>query len=241
MVILGVGCAAGARLAQNAGLELGPTGGVQVNSYMQTSDEDIFACGDCAEKTCFFDGKPSRLKLASEATREARIAGANLYELRRKNDGVIGVFSTVVGETAFALAGLSEREAEEKGYAVIVGNAEAPNRHPGGMPGTAKLQVKLIFEKASGRLLGGQAVGAASAGELINVVSACIHERMTAEDIAVFPMGTHPALTASPIAYQLTNAAEAAIVAAREQTATPPQADSLEEPSGSARPKKLVS
>ena len=46
---------------------------------------------------------------------------------------------------------------------------------------------------------------------MVNAVSACIHEKMTAEDIAVFPMGTHPALTASPIAYQLTNAAEAAI------------------------------
>jgi NADH oxidase (H2O2-forming) len=59
--------------------------------------------------------------------------------------------------------------------------------------------------------IGGQVTGAKSGGELINAISACIHQRMTADDIATFQTGTHPALTASPIAYQLVNAAETAI------------------------------
>lgn len=213
MVILGIGCLANTKLAEKAGLELGPTGGIQVNRYMHTSDESIFACGDCAEKLSFFDGKPSNLKLASTATREARIVGANLYGTRRMNCGVIGVFSTVLGETAFALAGLSEREAREKGYDVVVGEAESPNRHPGGMPEATDLKVRLVFERGTGIILGGQVMGAKCGGELINAVSVCIHERMTVDNIATFPMGTHPALTASPIAYQLTNAAEMAIKA----------------------------
>jgi hypothetical protein len=62
-------------------------------------------------------------------------------------------------------------------------------------------------------ILGGQVSGARSGGELINAISACIHQRMTADDIATFQTGTHPALTASPIAYQLVNAAEMAIAA----------------------------
>lgn len=56
-------------------------------------------------------------------------------------------------------------------------------------------------------------MGAKCSGELINAISACIHEKMTIDNIATFPMGTHPALTASPVAYQLTNAAEMAIKA----------------------------
>ena len=215
MVILSIGSAANTKLAEKAGLELGPTKGIQVNRYMQTSDKDIFACGDCAEKVSFFDGKPSNIKLASTATREARIAGANLFGVRRINEGVIGVFSTVLGDTAFALAGLSEKEARQKGYNVVVGEWEAPNRHPSSMPEVANLKVKLVFERSTGIILGGQVMGAKCCGELINAISACIHEKMTIDDIAVFPMGTHPALTASPIAYQLSNAAEMAFKAMR--------------------------
>jgi len=215
MVILGIGCVANIELAEKIGLDIGPTGGIEVNRYMQTSDGNIFACGDCAEKTSYFDGKPSPLKLASTATREARIAGANLYGMRRINEGVIGVWSTVLADTAFALAGLSVREAMEKGYNVVVGQAEAPNRHPGGMPEAANLMLKLVFERGTGIILGGQIVGAKCGGEIINTISACIHEKMTAEELALFAMGTHPALTASPMVYQLTNAAEVAIKAMR--------------------------
>jgi len=215
MVILGIGCSANTELAEKAGLTLGPTTGIQVNRYMQTSDENIFACGDCAEKVSFFDGRQSNYKLASIATKEARIAGANVFDMRRVNEGAIGVFSTVLGETAFAHAGLSKREAVEKGYDVVVGEAEAPNRHPGDMPEMTNLKAKLLFERASGVILGGQVMGAKCGGEVINTISACIRGKMTAEDIALFPMGTHPALTASPIAYQLTNAAEMAIRATR--------------------------
>jgi pyruvate/2-oxoglutarate dehydrogenase complex dihydrolipoamide dehydrogenase (E3) component/ActR/RegA family two-component response regulator len=215
MVIVGAGCRANTALAEQMGLELGPLGGVQVNRYMVTSDPDIFACGDCAAKVSFFDGKPSGLKLASTAAKEARIVGANLFGKRRANEGELGVWSTVVDETAFAGAGLSVSAAREKGYDVVVGQAESVNRHPGGMPGAAPLKVKLVFERATGVLIGGQVSGAKCGGELINIISACVHERMTADDLATFPMGTHPALTASPIAYQLTNAAEMAISAAR--------------------------
>jgi pyruvate/2-oxoglutarate dehydrogenase complex dihydrolipoamide dehydrogenase (E3) component len=210
-VIMGIGAVANTQLAKEAGLDIGVTGGIQVNRYMQTSDPNVFACGDCAEKVSFFDGKPSKLKLASIATMEARIAGANLFAPRRTNMRVIGVYSTMRGDIAFAAAGLTEKTAREMGYSIIAGEAEAVNRHPGCMPGGAPLKVKLVFEAGTRTLLGGQVSGADSAGELINAVSACIHQRMTADDIATFQTGTHPGLTASPISYQLVNAAEIAI------------------------------
>lgn len=214
MVILGIGARASTALAEAAGLEIGPTKGIQVNRYMQTADPAIFACGDCAEKVSFYDGRPSNLKLASIATMEARIAGSNLFGLRRANQGVIGVYSTVLGDTAFCAAGLTEAMARERGYHVIVGTAEAPNRHPASMPGSAMLRVKLVFEAGTQVLLGGQVSGAKSGGELINAIAGCIHNRMTADDIATFQTGTHPGLTASPISYQLVNAAELALASA---------------------------
>jgi len=212
-VIVGIGATANVNLAKNAGLPIGPTGGILVDRTMQSSDPRIFACGDCAEKTSFFGGRPSPLKLASIATAEARIAGANLYGTRRQNIGTVGVWSTVIGDTAFATAGLTEGLAARHGYNYVVGTAEAVNRHPGGMPGAHPMKVKLVFEQRTGVILGGQVMGDKAAGEVINAISACVQRGMTAEDIAMFQTGTHPALTASPISYQFVNAAEAACAA----------------------------
>jgi NADPH-dependent 2,4-dienoyl-CoA reductase/sulfur reductase-like enzyme len=214
LLIAAVGVKPNIALAESAGLKV-DRGGIVVNSGMMTSDENIFACGDCTSKKSFFTDHPSGLKLASIATMEARIAGANLFGKRRQNSGVVGVFSTVVGDKTFAMAGLSEKIAKESGYDIVVGQAESPNRHPGGMPGMAKMKVKLVFNKMTGELIGGQVRGGHSAGELINTVSACIQKRMTADDIATFQLGTHPAVTASPIAYQLVNAAEIALTKMR--------------------------
>ncbi len=125
MVVIGIGCTANIKLAEMAGLDLGPTKGIAVNRYMQTSNPDIFSCGDCAEKVSFFDGKPSKMKLASIATTEARIAGSNLFKARRMNSGVIGVYSTMLNDHAFSGAGLTEYQAKTHGYSVLVGEAKS--------------------------------------------------------------------------------------------------------------------
>ena len=211
IVLIGIGVRPNIKIAEDAGIETNEKGSIKVDRYMKTSDKDIFACGDCCEKFSFFDKDPVNLMLASIATNEARIAGANLFEINRSNEGVIGTYSTVIGETALARSGLSFSEAIENGYDIIIGQAEGPNSHPGCMPGSSSLKVNLIFEKGTGIILGGQLIGAKSGGELINLISGCIHKKMTANDIATFQMGTHPALTASPIVYQISNAAEMAV------------------------------
>lgn len=215
LVIVGIGATPNTDLARNAGLSTGPAKGIQVDRQMRTGAQDVYACGDCAEKFSFFGGKPSTLRLASIATMEARIAGANACGAARETPGVIGVFSTALGGVAFSAAGLTERAAKEQGLSVVTGQAEAVNRHPGGMPGAANLKVKLVFEKPGGVLLGAEIAGALSGGELINAASVCIFQRMTAEQMATLQVGTHPALTASPVAYQLVNAAEQAITKLR--------------------------
>lgn len=217
VVILGLGSAPNVEIAKATGIKLGPTGAVAVDRTMKTSAEHIFACGDCAEKISFFGGRPSPLRLASIATLEARIAGANLYSIRREHDGTVGVWSTAVGSLALGTAGLTETAARQNGYDCVAVVVEGPNRHPGAMPGGAPTKLKLVFERNTGVLLGGQVRGNESAGEIINIVSACIQKRMLAEDIATFQMGTHPALTASPISYHLVNAAEMAIAEMRSK------------------------
>jgi len=212
MVILGLGARPNTELAEKAGIQIGPTRAIRVDNYMRTlTDPNVFACGDCAEKLSFFSGKLSRLMLASIATTEAHIAGANLFDTRYSNCGVIGIFSTIIGERAFGCAGLTEAMAKQEGFEVVIGESTAVDRHPGSMPGAAPIKVKLIFAKDNGLLVGGGVSGGRSVGELMNVVSACIQHRMTAYEVSLFQIGTHPALTASPIVYQLVNAAELAV------------------------------
>ncbi len=213
MVILGIGAVPSTELAKKAGLELGFRGTIRVDRYMKTyTDPDVFACGDCAEKVSFFDGRPSGVMLASTATSEARIAGANLFSPTHQNCGVISVFSTVINGRAFGVAGLTERTANQVGAKIVVGKAEAPDTHPGGMPNSCQTKVKLLFAKDTGVILGGSLSGGKPVGEMVNVLSACIMHKMTADDMVMFQMGTHPALTSSPIMYPIVNAACKAVI-----------------------------
>jgi NADPH-dependent 2,4-dienoyl-CoA reductase/sulfur reductase-like enzyme len=212
LVFLAIGVSANTKLAAEAGLRLGPQQSVWVDEYMRTSDENIFAIGDCAEKASYFTKKPLGLKLASIATREARIAGANLFQLRRKNDGNVGTFMSSIGDSAIGAVGLTERAAREAGYEPVIGNAAAPDKHPGSMPNAMEMKVKLVFDKPTGVLLGGQVVGGLTCGEVMNILATMIQKRMATSEIATFQLGTHPTLTCSPIAYQIINAAEDAEV-----------------------------
>ncbi len=210
-VILGIGVRPNTKMAQQAGLVLGPTGAVAVDHHMMTSDPHIFAAGDCAEKVSFFTGKPAKTWLASVATAEARIAAANLFEIRRVNKGAVSVFSTKIGNIACGSAGICERDAAQAGIAYVVGAAESPDKHPGSLPNATQLRVKLVFRKYSGTLIGGQVCGGETVGELVNLIAAMIQTEMNADQIATFQMGTHPLLTASPVTYQVVNAAEIAL------------------------------
>ena len=212
VVILAIGVVPNTELARDAGLEIGEQKGIWVDQYMITSDPNIFAIGDCAEKFCFLTGKPTATRLASVATREARIAGANLFQSRRRrNQGTIGVFGTLIADIAMGVAGLTERVAKNLGFDLIIGEAAAVDKHPGAMPGARELRVKLIFDRASAKIIGGEACGGITAGEIANVMAQAIANGMTWDDIAAAQIGTHPALTASPLAYQIVNAAENAV------------------------------
>ncbi len=210
-VIIGIGAIPNTELAQKAGLEIGPMRGIAVDNYMRTvTDEDVFAAGDCADKISFFTKMPSALRLASIATIEARIAGANLFRLRRENVGAVGVFATIIGDDCYSVAGLTETSARKSGYDIVIGEYAASDTHPASMPGSKPTKVKLVVDKKNGKLLGGSIIGGKCSAESANILSAFISNEMTADQITVFQMGTQPAQNASPIVYQIVNAAEIA-------------------------------
>lgn len=212
-VILAIGITPNTELAQKAGLEIGEQGGIMVDQYMMTSDPNIFAIGDCAEKFSFFTGKPVGLRLASVATREAKIAAANLFQSRQqRNRGTIGVFATMINGTAIGAAGLTERQAKKAGFDIVIGEAASVDKHPGSMPDARELQVKLIFERRSGKMIGGECCGGVTAGEVANIMAVAIRGEMRVDEVATLQVGTHPALTASPLMYQIVNAAEEAVM-----------------------------
>lgn len=210
LVVLGIGAKPNSECVHNCGLEIGRGGGIWVNDYMRTSDKNIFAVGDCAEKRDFFTREHTPVMLASTATAEARIAGANLFNIQavRINHGTIAVFSTYVNGLTLGSAGLTEKSALKAGFDILIGEAASPDRHPGAMPDASKVKVRLIFSKKSKIILGGQVMGGKSAGEIINVIATSIQKRMTANEISTLQIATHPQLTAAPTVYPLVIAAQ---------------------------------
>jgi len=211
LVIIGIGVTPNTKLAVDSGIEIGTTRGIKVDEFQRTNINNIFAVGDCAEKYSFYNSEPVAVRLASEATREGKIASANIYTPQWRNIGTIGVFSTVVGKTAIAMAGLTDTQAERLGYDIVTGEAQSASKHPGTMPDAEPMRVRLTFNRRSGALLGGSACCTMTAGEVNNIMAAAIVNRMTMEQVALFPIGTHPFLTASPLAYQITDAASDAL------------------------------
>jgi NADH oxidase (H2O2-forming) len=212
-IILGVGSMPNISLAVNAGLDLGRGKGIWVDEYMRTSDPDIFAVGDCAGKRDFYTHRDTPVMLASTATAEARIAGANLYALKvvRENKGTIAVYSTFINGLALGSAGLTEMSAKKEGFEIVVGQAQGIDKHPATLPNGNTIQVKLIFSKQSGIILGGQVSGGISCGELINLLGVAIQKRMSATELETLQMATHPCLTSAPTTYPVVLASQNAL------------------------------
>ena len=209
-VILGTASVPDTKLAADAGLDLGRGKGIWVDEYMRTADPDIFAVGDCAGKKDFYTRKDVPVMLASTATAEARVAGANLYKLKvvRENKGTIAIYSTSIDGLVLGSAGLTENSAKKEGFEIETGTAEGMDKHPATLPGANKIKVKLIFSRKSGIILGGQVAGGVSCGEMINLIGLAIQQRVSSTELETLQMATHPFLTSAPTMYPVVLAAQ---------------------------------
>ncbi|MEA3354131.1 MAG: FAD-dependent oxidoreductase [Campylobacterota bacterium] len=210
VIILATGYQANTSLAQEAGLKLSRYGGIWTDEYMRTKNKDIFAIGDCCGRRDFITRDPSKVMLASTSAAEARVAGGSLYSLKNLKgfNGTIAIFSTMIGNRAFASAGVTQKRADDENIEYNVGYFESMNRHPGTIPDASKQSVKLISMKNSGQIIGGQVIGDKEAGEIINIIGLAIEAELTVHNIISLQVATQPLLTAAPTTYPIVKAAQ---------------------------------
>ena len=191
LVILGVGVRPENRLAVDAGLEVGPRGGIRVNEFLQTSDPDIYAVGDAIEVKDFVSGDPTQVPLAGPANRQGRIAADNIFGRSVKYRGTQGTAIVGVFDRTAAMTGASEkvlRRAHRPFRKVYV----HPAQHADYYPGAEQMTLKLLFDPQSGRVLGAQAVGGAGVDKRIDVLAVAIQAGMTVFDLEEMELAYSP-------------------------------------------------
>ncbi|MFM7055531.1 MAG: FAD-dependent oxidoreductase [Planctomycetota bacterium] len=192
LVILGLGVRPNVRLAADAGLPLGRTGGILTNRFHQTADPQIYAVGDAAEYFCEPAAQWARVPLAGPANRAGRLAGQHAATGRGEPAApVLGTAILRVFELAAGLTGLTIRAARRAGFdcrsaTVIAG------QHAGYFPGASPVTLKLVYEASSGVVLGAQATGRDGVDKRIDVIATAIRFRATVRDLAGLDLAYAP-------------------------------------------------
>ncbi len=178
---MAVGIRPDTELARRMGLPLGRNGAIQVNFSQQTPREGVYAVGDCSESFHRVSRRWVNIPLGDIANKQGRVAGANIGGGNMIFPGIVGAQCFKIFDLEVAATGLDEREAAEVGFhpvsTLIWGNSIA-----GSMPGNKKLGLKLIADRATGKLLGAQAVGEMGAVSRINTLSAALWAGLTLDD-----------------------------------------------------------
>jgi NADPH-dependent 2,4-dienoyl-CoA reductase/sulfur reductase-like enzyme/rhodanese-related sulfurtransferase len=192
LVILGVGVRPENKLAVDAGLEIGPRGGIRVNEYLQTTDPNIYAVGDAIEVKDFVTGDPTQVPLAGPANRQGRIAADNAISGRAtKYRGTQGTAILRVFDRTAAMTGASEkalRRANRPYRKVYV----HPAHHAKYFPGAEDMTLKVLFQPETGKLLGAQAIGGAGIDKRIDVLAVAIQAGMTVFDLEEMELAYAP-------------------------------------------------
>jgi len=191
LFILGLGVRPDTKLAREAGLEIGPFGGIKVVAYMRTSDPNIYAAGDAVEVINLVTGRPGLIPLAGPANKAGRVAGANAAGDSLTFPGALGTAVVRVGETVAACTGLSEKAAQKAGLPVNASYTMS-GHHADYYPGAEQMVIKLVWESRSGRLVGAQAVGGAGVDKRMDVFATAIAGKMTVEDLTNLDLAYAP-------------------------------------------------
>jgi rhodanese-related sulfurtransferase len=184
LVILAIGVRPETGLARDAGLPLGPRGGILVDAHMRTADPAIWAMGDAVEVRDVVTGQEVILPLAGPANRQGRVAAESICGRLREFRGVqatavVGVFGLTVASTGASEKGL--RRAGVTGFEVVYLH---PGHHAGYYPGAQPIHLKLLFSVPEGRVLGVQAVGLEGVEKRVDVIAAMIQMGGTVHDLA---------------------------------------------------------
>jgi NADPH-dependent 2,4-dienoyl-CoA reductase/sulfur reductase-like enzyme/rhodanese-related sulfurtransferase len=205
LVLIAVGVRPNSKLAKEAGLDIGGIGEIKVDAYLQTSDPDIFAGGDCVRNTHLLTGKPVFAPMGSTANKHGRVIANNIMGHGERFKGVLGtavikVFDYNVGKT-----GLTETQAREAGFEVVtslVPSSDVPHYYPTRRP----LFLKLIADRKSRKVLGIQGVGPGEVVKRIDVLATAMTFGATVDDLSSIDLGyAPPYATAIDIAVHAVN------------------------------------
>ena len=192
LVVAAIGVVADHQLAVDAGLKIGSAGGIVVDDQMRTSDEDIFAVGDAAQKLSALTGQEQMIWLANLANRHGRlvadvIAGETVAARPSIGTGIIGAFGI-----AAALTGLTESLAQRMNIAHKVIHLH-PSSHAGYYPGAESVSLKILFDPESGKLLGAQGIGRDGIDKRIDVIATAIYAGLKIDDLMNLELSYAPA------------------------------------------------
>ncbi|MFO7659251.1 MAG: FAD-dependent oxidoreductase [Bacteroidales bacterium] len=182
IVILGMGVKPNAELAARAGIKLGAKDAIRVNKRLETSVPNIWAAGDCAESFHLVTQKQVHIALGTVASKHGLVAGINISGGNAEFPGVVGTAITKFKAMEISRTGLSEKEAKELSVDYLTETITSVS--PAGYyPGSEKISVKLIVNKQTQRILGGQIVGFKGSAKRIDTIVTAITAGLTAQQL----------------------------------------------------------
>lgn len=177
MVILSIGVRPEVSLIKKAGLELAPTGGIKVNQYLQTNDENIYALGDAMAFPHPITGKYTNTYLAGPANKQGRLVADNIVMgNKRKYKGAIATAIAKVFDITVASTGLSEKALKKEGLPYIA-NIIHGSSHAGYYPGAMPSTLKLLFHPETGKVYGAQIIGYEGIDKRIDIIATTIQHQ----------------------------------------------------------------
>ncbi|MEM0088286.1 MAG: FAD-dependent oxidoreductase [Archaeoglobaceae archaeon] len=189
-VVQAVGIKPNVDLAVKAGLEIGTTGAIKVNEFMQTSDARIFAGGDCVENTHILTGKKIYAPFGDVANKHGRVIADNIMGRKVRFPGILGTSIFKVFDLTVAKTGLSEREAISNGfkaYSVLLSAFDKSHYYPR----ASNLRIKLVVNENS-RILGAQIVGYSGVDKRIDVFATAIYAGLSIDEISNLDLAYAP-------------------------------------------------
>jgi len=183
MILLAIGVKPNSHLAENAGLQLGPQKTISVDKTLVTSNENVFAAGDCADTYHVVTGQKAWIPLALRANRAGWAVADNITGKRTELQGVAGTAVFKVFDLQVARTGLNVADAERYGFEPMEVMVQARTRAHA-HPGSSTIGVQMVADKRSGRLLGVQMVGKEGAVHRINAPAVALHGKMTVEEFS---------------------------------------------------------
>jgi len=191
MVVIAVGVRPNDQLARDAGLEVHEKGGIIVNEYMQTSDPDIYAGGDCVLCKHRVSDQMVYVPLGSTANKHGRVIGTNIAGGKETFPGILGTAVAKHCEFNIGCTGLTEKKARELGYNVVTTLSPAPD-HAHYYPGAKVIFVKLIVDADTRKVLGVQVVGPGDVAKRVDVIATALGFGATVDDLATLDLGYAP-------------------------------------------------